>query len=99
MGAGGWFAGARLMSERYTYKPLRPLWTYGFRFCGSIGSIGLPHACLPFVKAFPGVSAGGSNVHTSIVAGLDSKGVPCPCVFLVAMEQHMFFSSDFILLA
>ena len=45
------------------------------------------------------MAAGGSNVHTSIVAGLDSKGVPCPCVFLVAMELHMFFSSEFILLA
>src|SRR5437879_13917843 len=43
--------------------------------------------------------AGGSNVSTGVVAGLDSKGVPFPCVFLVAVELHMFFSSGFILLA
>lgn len=68
------------------------------QICSSISSIGLPHACLPLVKVFPGVAAGGCNVGTSIVAGLDSKSVPCPCVFLVAMELHMFFSSDFTLL-
>jgi hypothetical protein len=39
-----------------------------------------------------------SNEDSGVVAGLNSKGVPSPCVFLVAMELHMFFSPGFILL-
>ena len=68
------------------------------QICGSIGSIGLSHACLPFVKVFPSVSARGSNVHTGVVAGLDNKSVPCPSVLLGAMELHMSLSPRFVLL-
>src|SRR5712692_3797984 len=68
------------------------------QICGSIGGIRLPHACFPVVEVFPGVAARRSDVRTGIVAGLDGEGVPCPRVFLGAMELHMLYSSGFILL-
>ena len=45
---------------------------------GSIGSVGLSHASLPFVKILPGVSAGGGDISAGHFTGADLEGVPRP---------------------